>query len=62
MKLCTKCKVEQPIENFDLISKGKTRFRSMCRECSLAAGREWASKNRNKTRANAKKWRDRNPS
>lgn len=47
-KLCKKCRVEKPIEQFGLVSKKHTLTRPECRECRTKYCREWQQKNRDK--------------
>lgn len=60
--ICTKCKVEQPDENFPIAKirgkvylNGSRRGRSShCRSCNNKRAKEWAAKNHKRVAANAR--------
>lgn len=57
MKVCSKCKTEQPRENYNKYNKSKDGLQSRCKECSRAAGKEHYHANKEKYVANQMAWR-----
>lgn len=53
-KVCTKCGRELPIENFYINKSLKGGHDNTCRECKNAYSKEWARKNREKKKLQAK--------
>lgn len=51
MKLCNKCGIEKPLEEFSIYKSGKYRIgkpHSHCKECEKAKTIKWVKKNRDK--------------
>lgn len=61
MKTCSRCKVSKPRDDFYKNTRYRDGLQSYCKPCSLAVGRESASRNREKMRAKNKKWSEDNP-
>lgn len=38
MKICTKCKLEQPLENFKKEKSNKNKHRTICKNCDDRTG------------------------
>jgi len=55
MKTCAKCKQEKELSFFSKY-KDKAYYYSYCKECTTAIGKEWAEKNREKSRASKTQW------
>lgn len=53
-KICRKCGRELPIENFHINKSLKGGHDNTCRECKNAYSKEWAKKNREKKKLQAK--------
>ncbi len=75
MKTCTKCGIEKTLDDFHRWKQSKDGRKSRCKACNTADSsawqvankeryltryKEWAEKNRDKTRANSKNWNARN--
>lgn len=73
MKKCTRCRVEQPLQNFCVNRAKKDGLNPRCRSCaksgrddyyrknqeaSRLASQKWHSENRDRRRASAKSWRE----
>lgn len=43
-KVCLKCKLEKPVENFYRASRNSDRFQSYCKPCGIQNGRDWRNK------------------
>lgn len=56
-KVCTKCLIDKPIEDF-LFIKGQGRYKSRCRVCSTEDVKKWMSNNVEKTKASKKKYKN----
>lgn len=65
MKVCTKCKVEQPLDCFSKHKLGKDGLRPQCKKCTSSATQSYYSKTSSKSRFRArhliKKAKHRNP-
>lgn len=59
--ICNKCLVEKPLSEFGNHKRGKNGYRHSCKECNRTQAKEWASKNREKTKQYKTKWRLKNP-
>lgn len=74
-KVCTKCKEEKPLENFDWRSKAKGRRQSICKSCTSeyhkqrrpalrqklnAYASEYRAQNRENAKEASRKWRQEN--
>lgn len=57
-KLCTKCKVDKPLEDFYRHRKGKFGRNPSCKECSYKNRKQHWVKNRDKYVLSSKKHRD----
>jgi hypothetical protein len=55
MKICPNCKEAKDLSFFSQY-KGKSYYYSYCKQCTTAKGKEWAEKNREKSRACKAKW------
>lgn len=63
-KTCTKCGVNQPLNNFYKVKRAKEKVRNvkhddhkaMCKGCYVKRAAEWAAKNPDKRKAIARKW------
>jgi len=56
-KVCTKCLINKPIEDF-LFVKAIEQYKSRCRVCTTEDAGEWKSKNRDKVKASKKKYKN----
>lgn len=76
MKICSRCKSEQPLDNFPKDSSRKDGHSYVCRSCSSARMRKWRKENPDKARAayirdhennrearnkQSREWRKKNP-
>ena len=59
-KTCTKCNIEQSVNNFRLLRKHKTR-NARCKECERQAAREYYRKNSAWVRKRTRQWQIDNP-
>jgi hypothetical protein len=59
MKICAKCKETKDLSLFSQY-KGKSYYYSYCKQCATVMGKEWAEKNREKSRACKLKWQKNN--
>lgn len=41
MKICTKCKLEQPLENFKKEKSNKNKHRTICKNCDVLRTKYW---------------------
>ena len=55
-KVCTKCGIEQPVENFGARRTPRYRINPQCKACTVA----YRKANRDRLRANVRKWEQRN--
>jgi hypothetical protein len=60
-KTCSRCKHEQPSENFYREKKSKGGLSYECRECRKAASAAWQQENPEKAIARTQRWRDKHP-
>lgn len=56
MKKCSKCKVEQPVENFWKQKTSRDGLRAACRSCCYKTHRKWVDNNREKHLSNLKEY------
>ena len=57
LKICSKCRVEQPLQNFSRYARSADGLHSQCKECARAASAEWEAKNPEKVRAKNRRCR-----
>lgn len=63
MKTCTKCRVEQHLDEFHASRRARDGRRGICKLCALAAARQWYGANKERVaarprqRAYSEKWR-----
>lgn len=43
-KVCTRCEVEQPLENYHYANKAKGQLKSVCKDCSYLYAKEYIEK------------------
>lgn len=55
-KICSKCKIEKPIEDFDKHNSHKDGLRSECKKCHNEWKRQYRLKNKEKIREKERKW------
>lgn len=60
MKRCTKCGVEQPIENFYKAPGGRDGRRGDCKTCFAARRKQWYVENRERELARVAAWQEAN--
>lgn len=60
MKICTKCKVEKPVEDFSINKRVKTGLKSRCKACSAEDYAHWISTNKENKKKSKKEWYDNN--
>jgi hypothetical protein len=60
LKICGRCRIEQPVENFGLHSKAFDKLQNDCNVCKREIIAEWRRKNPEKSAAIAKTWSDKN--
>ena len=60
-KVCKRCNIEKPLAAFGKRSSEKDGLNYYCRECNYAGVKSWIERNRNKKRAQGKKWKQDNP-
>jgi len=63
LKKCSKCGVEQPLENFYKAKGGEDGHRNDCKACFAQRAKDWYAKPGNKEKAvtRVKKWQEENP-
>lgn len=59
-KLCTKCKIEKPLDQFSVNKASPTGIRSACKECCNAHKRQWSANNKDHCKQYMDKWREQN--
>jgi hypothetical protein len=59
MRLCTKCKVEQPKTNFNKHTDTKDKLAAWCKSCIKKSSKEWQKNNPNKDYTSQRKWNKR---
>lgn len=59
MKTCAYCKQTKELSLFSQY-KGKAYYYSYCKQCTTAKGKEWAQKNKEKSRTSKAKWQLKN--
>lgn len=57
MKLCSKCKIQKPLDDFYPVKKG--RCRTWCKECEKKYQKELYAKNPEREKERARVWRER---
>lgn len=60
-KTCTKCGAVKPATEFHADKSRRDGLNSRCKDCTLAACREWHGKNRESANARRAAWREANP-
>lgn len=60
MKRCTKCGVEQPLDNFYKAPGGRDGLRGDCKTCFAARRKDWYEGNRDREIARVKAWQEAN--
>jgi hypothetical protein len=61
LKVCSKCRVEQPFQNFNRHARRADGLRPQCKECDRAARAEWYAKNLEAVRKKNREWCAKNP-
>lgn len=59
-RICTKCNVEKPFEEFGNLKKGKWGKREICKDCKRIADREYERSNPDKMTAKHARWVNKN--
>ncbi len=59
-KMCQKCKVAKPTDEFHKCSNGSMGLASYCKVCMSVAGKQWADKNKQKVSEYNRLWRAKN--
>jgi len=59
-KICTKCKVEKPLELFSVHKKCRDGRQGRCKSCTSIYTMAWFASNPERTSKNNKKWRGKN--
>ena len=60
-KLCTKCGVWKPLEEFNKHKRGKYGRRAECKECKKEYQKQWRENNKEHRKEYQKQWRENNP-
>lgn len=60
MKICSKCNIEQPIENFSIKNKQKGTRNAWCRECNRQYNKEHYQNNKDSYLEKSKKYEKNN--
>ena len=60
-KVCTSCKVEQPLDAFYFLKHGPLQRTTMCKPCHQVCNKQWAQKNKSKRNSYARAWNHANP-
>lgn len=60
-KICKRCQIEKPIEEYGNNIKEKDGKNIYCKECELKRAREYREKNREKVNQSSKNYRNNNP-
>ena len=60
-KICTRCRTQQPIDQFYPDKRYSGGVISWCKSCMRWNHSRWASANKERSRANARDWNRRNP-
>lgn len=60
-KICSKCGIEKPVNEFYKDRRSKDGLRSHCKECHNLSSRKWRSENPEKQRERCRKWQADNP-
>ena len=57
-RICSKCNIPKPIEDFRLRNRFTRRRQSYCNDCKKKIGAAWYERNKDHQKANARKHRD----
>lgn len=60
MKICSKCKLEKPLEDFYKSKKGLHGHKSQCKICDRDYHKEWVGQNSDKIAIIDKRWKEEN--
>lgn len=56
MKICTKCRLQKPLDQFHKFKHSKDGLKSRCKECNTRDAVEYAQRNHEKTAARIAEW------
>jgi hypothetical protein len=59
-KICTKCKIDKPLLDYNICSRVKDGRKAECRACQNIASRKYKSENKEKIAEYNKKWNSKN--
>lgn len=60
-KICKKCGIDKPLDDYYNSKGGKYGKRSRCKSCQNDAARDWQRNNKDKVSAYCSNWRENNP-
>ena len=60
-KICTKCKIEKPVNEYDKRKRNKSGIKASCKSCNKVLRNKWQKENKEKLKKKRKEWRDKNP-
>lgn len=55
-KICSKCKQDRPLSDFNKDKCKKDKYSSTCKKCNNKRAREWRKNNLERDNKNARKW------
>jgi uncharacterized CHY-type Zn-finger protein len=61
LKVCSKCRVEQPIANFHRHARSADGLYPQCKECNITTAAAWYAKNSEAARQRSREWQAKNP-
>jgi uncharacterized protein YlaI len=61
MKICSKCKLEKPLDQFNKRKKSPDGKMYMCKDCNRLAINTWHKNNKDKVRANLERFHNKHP-